>query len=118
MIWKSNLRMQECHLTWQWRYRRIDRERKALRIPAMRGTIFLVPRRDAARIFTAVRPVATRVLRALRRQGLSTRDYERCAKRILAAAREPRPARDLQDAASTCAPTGRPGSKTSRGGRA
>ena len=43
MIWKSNLRMQECHLTWQWRYRRIDRERKALRIPAMRGTIFLVP---------------------------------------------------------------------------
>ena len=80
-------------------YRRLDRDRKALRIPGMRGTIFLVPRDSAARVFTAVRPPAARVLRALKRHDFSARDYERFAGRILAAAREPSPPERLQDAA-------------------
>jgi hypothetical protein len=86
-------------------YRRLDRSRKALRIPGMRGTIFLVPRGSAARIFTAVRPPAARILRSLKRHGFSTGDYERFAERILAVAQEPCRAEDLQDAAGL---TGQP----------
>lgn len=70
-------------------YRRLDRERRALRIPGMRGTVFLAPRDLAARIFTAVRPPPARLLRSLRRHDISTREYEGLAERILAAAREP-----------------------------
>lgn len=81
------------------RYRRIDRDRKGLRIPAMRGTVFLVPRDHAARAFTAVRPPPARVVRSLKRHGFSTRDYERFARTILAAAQEPLATKDLQDTA-------------------
>lgn len=80
-------------------YRRLDRDRKGLRIPGMRGTIFLVPAGYAARMFTAVRPPAARVLRSLKRHDVSIRDYERFAERILAAATEPRPSEHLQEVA-------------------
>jgi hypothetical protein len=82
------------------RYRRIDAGRKGLRIPGMRRTVFLVPTKYAARVFTAVRASPTHALRTLRRHGFSTRDYERFAKRILAAAKEPLPTRALEDAAA------------------
>jgi hypothetical protein len=81
------------------RYRRLDRDRKALRIPAMRRTVFLVPREDAARIFTAVRPSSAHALRPLKRHGFSTEDYERFAERILPAARDPLTTRELGEAA-------------------
>jgi hypothetical protein len=81
------------------RYRRIDSARKALRIPAMRRTLFLVPRKSAGRIFTAVRQSPTQALRPLRRHELTTEDYARISGRVLAAAQEPRPSADLQDAA-------------------
>lgn len=81
------------------RYRRLDRDRRALRIPGMRGTAFLVPWNLAARIFTAVRPPRSRLLRALKRHDLSTDDYERLAERILASAREPTRSDGLREAA-------------------
>lgn len=77
-------------------YRRLDRDRRALRIPGMRGTVFLAPRDAAARIFTAVRPPRARVLRSLKRHALSTDEYERVASRVLAAARVPMRADDLR----------------------
>lgn len=79
-------------------YRRLDRA-AALRLPAMRRTVFLVPRQDADRVFTAVRPSPAHALRPLKRHGFSTRDYERFARRILAAARDPLPARDFEGVA-------------------
>lgn len=81
------------------RYRSLDRRRMALRVPGMRGTIFLVPREHTARVFTALRPPASRIARSLRRHGLSEADYERLAARILPAAREPARSEDLRDAA-------------------
>ncbi|MGH2695861.1 MAG: DNA glycosylase AlkZ-like family protein [Actinomycetota bacterium] len=80
-------------------FRRLDRDRKALRIPGMRGTIFLVPHDSAARVFTTVPPPAAWILRSLKRHGFSTREYERFAERILAAARQPLRAAELQDVA-------------------
>ncbi|MGH2735506.1 MAG: DNA glycosylase AlkZ-like family protein [Actinomycetota bacterium] len=81
------------------RYRRIDRNRNGVRLPAMRKTIFLAPRDHAPRVFTAVRLPPAQALRPLKRIGLSTRDYGRVAKRVLAAAQEPIQAQDLQEAA-------------------
>jgi hypothetical protein len=78
------------------RYRRIDRDRRGIRIPAMRRTLFLVPRKDAARVFTAVRMTPTQALQSLKRHGISTRDYERIATLVLEAAQEPIRAKDLQ----------------------
>lgn len=80
-------------------YRRVDRERAGVRFPAMRRTVFLVPRDHASRIFTAVRASPSHALRPLERHGFSTRDYERFARRILAAAQSPLPTRDLEDVA-------------------
>ena len=80
-------------------YRRLDRDRRGLRIPGMRGTVFLAPRNAAPRIFTAVRPPRARILRSLRRHDLSTERYERAAERILAAARRPTRGDGLLDAA-------------------
>ncbi|MGH2817352.1 MAG: DNA glycosylase AlkZ-like family protein [Actinomycetota bacterium] len=81
------------------RYRRIDSARKGLRIPCMRRTVFLVPRKHAAHVFTAVRASPAHAQRPLKRHGISTRAYEGLAKRILAAAEEPLPTRALEDAA-------------------
>lgn len=80
-------------------YRRLDRDRRGLRIPGMRGTVFLVPASDAGRVFAAVGPVSSRILRTLKRYAFTERDYERHARRILDAAREPTRSIDLQDAA-------------------
>ncbi len=80
-------------------YRRIDKEGKGLRIPAMRRTIFLVPREHAGRIFTAVGQAPAQALRSLQRHGLSPEDYAQIAGRVLIAARNPTPARDLGEAA-------------------
>lgn len=85
-------------------YRRFDRARKGLRIPGMRGTIFLVPRRDAARIFTAVRPPIARVLRALKRHQFTMREYERLSKLVLVAAKKPVLSTDLEKSVGIAGP--------------
>ena len=82
------------------RYRGIDSARTGVRIPAMRGTVFLVPREHAARVFTAVRPSLAHALRPLKRHGFSKHDYERIGKRILAAAQEPVATRHLKGPAA------------------
>ena len=73
--------------------------KKAVRIPAMRRTVFLVPVKHATLVSTATRPSSAHALRPLKRIGFSRTDYERFAARILAAAAEPRTTRHLQDAA-------------------
>jgi hypothetical protein len=77
------------------RYRRIDRERKGLRLPAMRRTLFLVPRKSAARVFTAVRQSPSEALRSLKRHDLTAKDYARIAKQVLDAAQDPRSSKEL-----------------------
>jgi hypothetical protein len=77
------------------RYRQIDRHRKGLRFPAMRKTLFLVPRKSAARVFTAVRQAPSEALRALNRHDLTTDDYARIAKLVLDAAQEPISSKEL-----------------------
>ncbi|HEX6207229.1 MAG TPA: crosslink repair DNA glycosylase YcaQ family protein [Actinomycetota bacterium] len=79
-------------------YRRLDRERRGLRIPGMRGTVFLVPREAAARIFTAVRPSRSRVVARLKRHDMSEEEYEAIARRVVAVAGEPTRADDLREA--------------------
>lgn len=80
-------------------YRALDREGEALRIPGMRGTVFLAPRQTAGRIFTALRPPASRVARTLKRTDLTSAAYERVAAKILAAAEGPTPRKELEEAA-------------------
>jgi hypothetical protein len=65
----------------------------------MRKTLFLVPRQNAARVFTAVRQPPARALSPLKRHNLSPQDYARIAGRVLAAAQEPVTAQELRDAA-------------------
>ena len=79
------------------RYRRLDQGGKAVRMPAMRRTVFLVPRKSAARVFTAVRASPTIVDKTLKRQDLSRTSYERAAKKILAATKEPITSRNLEE---------------------
>ena len=78
------------------KYRRIDRSGAGVRIPAMRRTVFLVPTRNAARIFSAVRSSEAHALRPLKRAGISTEEYGRYARRVMKA-KEPLTARELED---------------------
>lgn len=71
--------------------------RAALRLPAMRGSIHILPRRTAHLAFlaTAATPASEQGIR-LRHAGLSWEQYERLKAEILAAVREPRTARELR----------------------
>ncbi len=80
-------------------YRRLDRDREAVRMPAMRRSVFLVPRASAARVFTATRATPAHALRPLKQHDLSIDGYERLARQILVAAGEPRSKRELEEAA-------------------
>ena len=62
----------------------------------MRRTVFLVPTKNAARIFSAVRSSEAHALRPLKRAGISIDDYERFALRVLKAT-EPLTTRELED---------------------
>jgi hypothetical protein len=65
----------------------------------MRLSIFLVPKSSAAKIFTALRPPLDFILNRLTHDEALIRDYEKIAKRILAAAPAPRTAQELQEPA-------------------
>lgn len=80
-------------------YRGIDSRRAGLRFPAMRATVFLVPQKNASRVFTASRPSRSHALRPLKRHGFSETDYERFATRILPVADEPKGRAELEEAA-------------------
>ena len=80
------------------RYRRLDQGGKAVRMPAMRRTVFLVPRKSAARVFNAARASPTIVDKTLKRQDFSRTAYERAAKKVLAATKEAVTSRNLEEA--------------------
>ena len=77
------------------RFRRLDDRKAALRVPAMRRSIFLLPRRTAARVFTATwQPENAE--RRLGRYGITARRYRSIAGRIMAAATEPKTPDELR----------------------
>ena len=77
-------------------FRRLDDERIALRVPAMRGSIHLLPRESAHLAFRATAVPAERHGWRLRDAGISDMEYRRLREEILEAAREPRTARQLR----------------------
>ncbi len=79
------------------RYRRFDRDRKGIRLPAMRRTVFLVSRKSAARVFSAVRASPAHSLRPLKAAKLSPEQYEAHAKKILRAAKKPLSRKELEE---------------------
>jgi hypothetical protein len=77
-------------------FRRLDENRTALRLPAMRSSIHLLPRENAHLAFRATRP-ATSAQQGwrLRYAGVSEECYDHLRIRILEIAREPRTARQI-----------------------
>ncbi|MBA3619237.1 MAG: winged helix DNA-binding domain-containing protein [Acidothermales bacterium] len=77
-------------------FRRLEAERTALMLPAMRGCGYLLPRETAHLAFHSTRrPVAQHRWR-IRDAGISPESYEVLRRAVLAAAREPRSARQLR----------------------
>lgn len=70
-------------------FRRLESERTALRVPAMRGSMFLVPRVHAARLFLPRVDIEAQVGKRLDRWALSADDYARLKSAMLDAAAEP-----------------------------
>jgi hypothetical protein len=67
----------------------LERDRLAVRIPAMRRSIHLVPAAEAAGLFAATRQSPATHRRAVRDTGLTEAAYEALTARILALAAEP-----------------------------
>lgn len=76
-------------------FRRLDAGRLALRLPAMRGSIHLLPRETAHLAFRAVPEGPSGLRGRLRYSGISEERYAELREAVLAAARVPRTARDL-----------------------
>jgi Winged helix DNA-binding domain len=80
-------------------FRGLERERVALRVAAMRGSIFLVPRDDAARLSLPFFDLDAQVGKRLERWSLTAEDYARIKAAMLAAATDPAPSAALGEAA-------------------
>ena len=77
-------------------FRRLEEDRVALRVPAMRGSIHLLPRESAHLAFQATtRPTAAARRWRLQYGGVSDERYDELKADILEAAREPRTSRQL-----------------------
>jgi hypothetical protein len=76
-------------------FRRLDAERRALRLPAMRGSIHLLPRETAHLAFRAVPEPPSSFKQRLRYFGIPEGRYPELRETILAAADRPRTAREL-----------------------
>jgi len=76
-------------------FRRLDAERRALRLPAMRGSIHLLPRETAHLAFRAVPEPPSGLRQRLKYFGIPEGRYAELREVVLAAAQEPRTARDL-----------------------
>jgi hypothetical protein len=74
----------------------LERTRQAVRVPAMRGSIHLVPARTAAETFAATRRSEATNRRLLREAGVDEREYARLAAGVLEHAAEPVALSDLQ----------------------
>jgi hypothetical protein len=80
-------------------FRDLDLRRDALRIPGMRGSLFLAPRDCAGRVFAPFSVGSVRVATRLRRGRMTEDEYARAAERVVAAATRPMLPRELQEAA-------------------
>ena len=76
-------------------FRRLDAERRALRLPAMRGSIHLIPRASAHLAFRAVPEPPSGMRQRLKYFGIPEERYPELRETVLAAATEPMTARDL-----------------------
>ena len=76
-------------------FRRLDAERRALRLPAMRGSIHLLPRASAHLAFRAVPEPPSGLRQRLRYFGIPEERYAGLREVVLAAATEPMTAREL-----------------------
>ena len=77
------------------KFRRLDGGRAALRLPAMRTSIHLLPCQNAHLPFWAIRPAMSALRRRLRYAGVSQERYDQLRDEILEVAQEPRTARGL-----------------------
>jgi hypothetical protein len=80
-------------------FRRLD----AVRLPAMRQSIHLLPRKTAHLAFWAARPPAGDRAKRFRHFGLTDERYEELRRQILKAAKEPLTQEELRDAAGAAA---------------
>ena len=84
-------------------FRRLDVERRALRLPAMRGSIHLLPRENAHLAFRAVPEPPSGLRQRLKYFGIPEGRYAELREVVLAAAAEPITARDLGQELRTAA---------------
>jgi Winged helix DNA-binding domain len=80
-------------------FRALERRRRVLRVPGMRGTSFLVPADSAGRVFAPFAMSATRMLTRMRRGRMTEDEYRAASGRVVAAAITPLLPRELQQVA-------------------
>lgn len=80
------------------RFTGLESRREAVRLPAMRGSIFLLPAETAPRVFAATRVPIEKLAPRLRYAGLDADGYARLKQRVLEIAREPMTTGALQQA--------------------
>lgn len=73
----------------------LEQGRKVARLPAMRGSVFLLPAETAGRIFAATRQPPARYARLLPHAGMTQEDFERLKERVREVLREPLLPKDL-----------------------
>jgi len=80
-------------------FRALERERQAIRIPGMRGSLFLAPRQTAGRIFAPFEMARAQLASRLRRGGIPASEYQAIVERVLGTATTPLLPRELEKAA-------------------
>jgi hypothetical protein len=80
-------------------FRELELRRQALRVPGMRGSLFLAPTDTAGRVFAPFEMSRARLATRLRRGLMTEEEYAQAADRIVAAATGPRLPRELHAAA-------------------
>jgi hypothetical protein len=79
----------------------MEQRREAVRIPAMRNSIFLVPTATAAHLYAATRQPVEKFERNIRYAGLDWDAYARIKEQVLELAHEPMTTKELQAAIKT-----------------
>jgi hypothetical protein len=83
------------------RFAALEQRREAVRIPAMRGSVFLLPASTAPEVLAASRAPLKKLAGRLTYGGFDLESYEAIKQRVLDAAREPISAGALQEAVPT-----------------
>ncbi len=74
----------------------LEKQRLAVRIPAMRQSIFLAPLATAGRLLAATRLSMEKHARRIRNAGMDLKEYDRLKARVLELTQKPIASRDLQ----------------------